>query len=110
MSIIIDGMVLCDGEKGGDAVGSGASGGGGGSGGSIALHSAQTLKNNGITRAVGGKGGKKGNEGRCPGICSDGGAGGVGRIYILAPMVEGKGTFTPDAYMLPSPCVTIYNR
>merc|ERR1712154_651610 len=71
------------------------SGGGGGSGGSIYIK-CKALSNNGNISARGGKGALKGNEGSSPGICSNGGDGGNGRIRIDSSNLRSVGNVQPN--------------
>lgn len=85
-----EGKVLSNGGNGEDAqIDSYGSGGGGGSGGSIFV-SALLIDNRGEISANGGKGGEWGKNSSFPGIGSDGGNGGVGRVKLLKDFGKGK--------------------
>ena len=71
------------------------SGGGGGSGGSIYLKCKQLI-NEGHVTAKGGTGAAKGNEAGSPGICSNGGDGGSGRIRIDTSNLDRAGSIIPS--------------
>ena len=78
-----NGVINNDGNAGSSSVvGNYGSGGGGGSGGSIMV-TAGELKAYGTITAVGGAGGNAGPNNGYPGICSNGGQGGDGRIRII---------------------------
>jgi len=91
-----DGKILVNGENGSNGTDTYSSGGGGGSGGSIFIFCSGNFSNKGEIRAEGGKGGQC-NVASYPGIASEGGNGGNGRIRICAPSSD-FGVISPDPY------------
>ena len=88
-SIDVQGTIEVAGEAGGSGQGTYVSGSGGGSGGAVCLEGKSIFLSGAIV-VEGGAGGQPGSDGGASGICSAGGAGGLGRIALLGK-VDNRG-------------------